>query len=74
MTEEDIDAASEALVRWLKSQYLSPDEAVPVLAKVIAIGIASLADSKSEAYDGAKLVDGMVRGMISRWSGRHDQD
>lgn len=51
MTNREIDAATDALIAWFKSQDISPHESLPVMAKAIVVACGSLAreaDPKAE--------------------------
>lgn len=41
MTEEDEDKATDALIMWLRSQDISPGDAIPILVKGIIAALVS---------------------------------
>lgn len=48
MTDEDLTAASNALMRWFKSQGIGPRASITVMIPVLLLAIHDAADGRSE--------------------------
>jgi hypothetical protein len=65
MNNKDLSAASLALLDWIETQEISPDEAVPVLVLTISAlikGIASRNDTNPA--EGAQIAGEMIKETV----------
>lgn len=57
ISDQEINEASDALIEWLKTQDLSPVDAVPVLIKTLSAALISMCGAgKIDLARGANIV------------------
>lgn len=59
---KDLASATDALIAWFKSQDISPDEAVPIMASTMCVCVISImAEDKHELTDAVTGVQAASR-------------